>query len=411
MSFSEWKESTLNDIADITMGQSPKGEFCNNNGEGVPLLNGPTEFGEHHPYPTQFTVDVKKWARKGDLLFCVRGSTTGRMNWADRDYAIGRGIAAISPKHDNTDRFIKCFIEIKLPELLKMATGSTFPNVSRNMLIDLCKQVPEYGEMIRINNFIRSIEDKIDTNNQINKNIEEMAQAIFKQWFVDFEFPNEDGELYKSSGGELVESEFGMIPRGWNVIELEEVAKNITRGMTPKYEDISSIKVLNQKVNKGKILEKQYFKYLKEDSVIPDEKYAYQWDILLNSLGQGTLGRVHLYKEITTDVVVDQHISIIRCKNPGWAFYIYNLLDSSKYQTILEGLISGSTGMLMLNISKVRALKIVKPSESLINKFEEVLIGLYNKIEINNCISEKLGLIRESLLPKLMSGEIGVPLE
>ncbi|MBB6696674.1 restriction endonuclease subunit S [Clostridium algidicarnis] len=235
-----------------------------------------------------------------------------------------------------------------------------------------------------------------------------MAQVIFKQWFVDFEFPNEDGKPYKSSGGEMVESEIGMIPKGWDVVELEKVAQNITRGMTPKYEDNSKVKVLNQKVNKGKILEKQYLKYLKEDLVIPDEKYAYQWDILLNSLGQGTLGRVHLYKEMTTDVVVDQHISIIRCKNPGWAFYVYNLLDSSRYQAILEGLISGSTGMLMLNISKIRNLKIVKPSEELIAKFGEMLIGLYKKIEINNCISEKLVLTRDTLLPKLMSGEINL---
>jgi len=80
----EWKESTLGEIADIIMGQSPTGETCNNDGEGFPLLNRPTEFGDRKPLPTQFTIDPKKIAEAGDLLFCVRGSTTGRMNWADR---------------------------------------------------------------------------------------------------------------------------------------------------------------------------------------------------------------------------------------------------------------------------------------------------------------------------------------
>ena len=87
---------TLEQFADITMGQSPKGTSVSNKGE-IPLLNGPTEFGVNHPTPVQFTNDPKRFAKKGDLLFCVRGST-GRMNWADQDYAIGRGLAALRPK-------------------------------------------------------------------------------------------------------------------------------------------------------------------------------------------------------------------------------------------------------------------------------------------------------------------------
>src|SRR5690606_36252696 len=89
---------TLSDVCDIVMGQSPAGEMCNTSGVGIPLLNGPTEYGPHHPTPVQFTTDARKFAKAGDLLFCVRGSTTGRMNWADRDYAIGRGVAAIRHK-------------------------------------------------------------------------------------------------------------------------------------------------------------------------------------------------------------------------------------------------------------------------------------------------------------------------
>lgn len=88
----------LRDNAEIVMGQSPPGESCNAEGVGLPLLNGPTEFGPHHPSPVQFTTDARKRARAGDLRFCVRGSTTGRMNWADREYAIGRGVAAIRHK-------------------------------------------------------------------------------------------------------------------------------------------------------------------------------------------------------------------------------------------------------------------------------------------------------------------------
>ncbi|MDQ3555925.1 MAG: restriction endonuclease subunit S, partial [Gemmatimonadota bacterium] len=91
---------TLGSAAYIVMGQSPPGDAVSPEQIGLPLLNGPTEFGPHYPTPVQFTSDVRKKAVAGDILFCVRGSTTGRMNWADREYAIGRGIAAIRHKDD-----------------------------------------------------------------------------------------------------------------------------------------------------------------------------------------------------------------------------------------------------------------------------------------------------------------------
>ena len=78
----EWREVTLGDVAEIVMGQSPSGDTVTAE-SGFPLLNGPTEFGAHHPTPVQFTTDARRFAQLGDLLFCVRGSTTGRMNWAD----------------------------------------------------------------------------------------------------------------------------------------------------------------------------------------------------------------------------------------------------------------------------------------------------------------------------------------
>ena len=106
-----WPELTLSDIAEIVMGQSPPGSTVSSD-SGIALLNGPTEFGPHHPSPVQFTTDARRLAQPGDLLFCVRGSTTGRMNWADQEYAIGRGIAAIRHRSDPTlQPFVRGIIE------------------------------------------------------------------------------------------------------------------------------------------------------------------------------------------------------------------------------------------------------------------------------------------------------------
>lgn len=130
-----WRVAPFSDIAAITMGQSPQGDDCNNDGVGEPLLNGPTEFGFYSPSPVQWTTNGKKHCAEGDLLFCVRGSTTGRMNWANQSYAIGRGLAAIHHKSDCTlNWFVKAMIDNSLQEILSAATGSTFPNVGKDLL-------------------------------------------------------------------------------------------------------------------------------------------------------------------------------------------------------------------------------------------------------------------------------------
>ena len=130
-----WRVAPFSDIAAITMGQSPQGDDCNNDGVGEPLLNGPTEFGFYSPSPVQWTTNGKKHCVEGDLLFCVRGSTTGRMNWANQSYAIGRGLAAIHHKSDCTlNWFVKAMIDNSLQEILSAATGSTFPNVGKDLL-------------------------------------------------------------------------------------------------------------------------------------------------------------------------------------------------------------------------------------------------------------------------------------
>ena len=125
----DWEVVRLGDVAEVIMGQSPPGSLCNRGGEGVPLLNGPTEYGPDHPEPAQWTTDAIKMSQEGDILFCVRGATAGRMNWADRDYAIGRGVAAIRHRTGPSfQRFLRALVDYNLPTLLSVVTGSTFPN-------------------------------------------------------------------------------------------------------------------------------------------------------------------------------------------------------------------------------------------------------------------------------------------
>lgn len=139
---SSWKVSNIAGIANVEMGQSPSGESCSMDPVGLPLLNGPTEFGGFCPTPVQYTSDPKRYCQSGDLLFCVRGSTTGRMNWSDQSYAIGRGLAAITCSGMDHILMARILIEDSLPNLLAKATGSTFPSVSRKDIESISVFIP-----------------------------------------------------------------------------------------------------------------------------------------------------------------------------------------------------------------------------------------------------------------------------
>ena len=228
----EQRKTTLGDVADIVMGQSPPGDTVSSDC-GLALLNGPTEFGPHHPTPVQFTTDARKRAQPGDLLFCVRGSTTGRMNWADQEYAIGRGVAAIRHRHEPAlQPFVRGVIEAELLELLIHATGSTFPNVSARQLAEIPYPILGKSEQRATAHVLGTLDDKIELNRRMNETLESMARALFKSWFVDFDpvrakmegrwrrgesLPGLPAEHYDLFPDRLVASELGETPEGWGV--------------------------------------------------------------------------------------------------------------------------------------------------------------------------------------------------
>lgn len=162
---SGWKIAPFSEVATVIMGQSPEGDDCNNEEIGDPLLNGPTEFGFYSPTPAQWTTNGKKYCADGDLLFCVRGSTTGRMNWANQSYAIGRGLAAIRHKSDaGLNWFIKAMIDNSLQEILSAATGSTFPNVGKDLLNGFLVTIPDDQTLRKFGKRGQAISAMIATN-------------------------------------------------------------------------------------------------------------------------------------------------------------------------------------------------------------------------------------------------------
>jgi len=185
---SSWKLQKLDEVAPINMGQSPPGESYNTFGDGIPLLNGPTEFGEKYPTPVQWTTAPTKLCKPGDILLCVRGATTGRLNWADKEYCIGRGLAALTLKSEVcVPEYVYYFVETQTQEMLGLAAGSTFPNLPGAKLKVLEIPVPPILEQRRVVAYLDSIQEKItplrDLQSQTSAELEALLPSILDKAF------------------------------------------------------------------------------------------------------------------------------------------------------------------------------------------------------------------------------------
>jgi type I restriction enzyme S subunit len=418
---SEWKEYSFGEIAEVVMGQSPKGETCNGIGIGYPLLNGPTEFTSFHPIPTQYTTDPKRFSEVNDLLFCVRGSTTGKMNWSDQRYAIGRGIGAIRHRHGaNLNHFIKAIVDYHLPVLLQSATGSTFPNVSREQLTGLKIIAPDLTTQKAIAEILSSLDDKIELNNQINQNLEALAQALFKQWFVDFEFPNENGEPYKSSGGEMIDSELGEIPKGWRVGMLEEVIE-FSNGYSFKSSELLDEDLGNcfhvfkmGHIKKGGGLNAEGTKsYFEKGKTSKLGKYVLKIGDLLMCMTDmkgnvALLGHTALMNE-DEKYIVNQRVGLLRPRNSvGIDYpYLYILTNSTLF---IEDLRSRANSGVQVNLStsEIRNTKIIIPDFQTNSAFDQAVKPFFLRLFNSQKENHSLRTLRDTLLPKLISGELEV---
>ena len=411
----------LGDVADIVMGQSPLGDTVSDC-RGLPLLNGPTEFGTHHPLPVQFSTDPRKYSQNGDILFCVRGSTTGRMNWADQRYAIGRGIAAIRHRHEIAlQPFIRAVIEFALPELLAHATGSTFPNVSAHQLAEIPCPDFDKGEQRAIAHILGTLDDKIELNRRMNATLEAMARALFTSWFVDFDpvrakmegrdtgLPKGIADLFPDR---LVESELGEIPEGWEVQLLGEVVE-IVKGRSYKSAELvasdTALVTLKSFERGGGYRRdglKSFIGNYKEEQVIqPGEVVIASTDVTQKAEVIGRTAIVRSARNYQT-LVASLDTLIVRPKDSRMTqAYLYFLGTTWSFVSHTHAHTTGTT-VLHLAKNAIPSFTFASPPRELVRCFNVVADQPLARVQVLEEESETLAALRDTLLPKLVSGEL-----
>ena len=399
------ENNRLSDIAEIVMGQSPSGSTCNRTGEGMPLLNGPTEFGPQHPTPVQFTTDGRKHARKGDLLFCVRGSTTGRMNWADQDYAVGRGMAAIRHKTNlRLQPMVRAIIEEQLPNLLQAATGSTFPNVSARQLAELV--VPDLSEAYLNHSaeLLASLVDKIELNLRMNETLEATARAIFRDWFVEFGPTRARAERCAPYLAPELWDVFPDVfddegkPEGWNTGNLADIAESPRRGVSPAdvAEDTPYIGLEHMPRRSIALT------HWEGASRVTSNKSVFK-------KGEFLFGKLRPYFHkvgfAPVDGICSTDIVVVIPRDSNWAAFALECLSSDEFVKYTDQTSTG-TKMPRTSWKTMGQYNISLPSEQIVRAFQSLAQPLLDRVSTNILEARTLTQTRDLLLPKLISGQI-----
>lgn len=378
----EFEKIKLKDFATITMGQSPKSEFYNNEGNGLPFLQGVRTFGEIYPTIDTYTIKGNKIAEKGDILFTVR-APVGDINIAPEKLCIGRGLAAIKSEDQE---FLYYLLKNNKQMYQNYSTGTIYNSINKTELENLEFKIPDYLTRKRISKILRDIDKKVKTNNKIIENLESQAQAIFKSWFVDFE-PFQDGNF--------VESELGLIPEGWEVVRFGDLFK-FQKGKKPKNFLDYNVEESIPYIVKGVIDGSERPSYTLDEKIIKIE----DMDIFMLMDGanagniyygyNGALGSTFSFLNID-DLEYREFIYWFLRTNED---YIRNQNTGSAIPHANKDFINNIRFALPKNISKL----------SILNYFKVIRTKVITLKQENQTLAQT----RDTLLPKLMRGEIDV---
>ncbi|MDK2822012.1 MAG: type restriction enzyme subunit [Candidatus Petromonas sp.] len=441
MRFSEWDNVKLKDITTkIGSGATPRGGSNSYQKEGIAFIRSQNVY--NCSFNTNGLVFINNEQadklknveiKKDDILLNITGDSVARCTNVPDEFIGGRvnqHVAIIRTQKDklNPD-YLKYYLVSPYMQsfMISLARiGGTRAALTKGMIESFEIPLPPIEEQKAIANILSALDKKIEINNQINKKLEEMAQTIFKHWFIDFEFPNEDGEPYKSSGGEMVESKLGIIPENWEVISIGELFLDILGGEWGKEneDDKHTIPVMCirgadlPEVKKGK-KGNVPMRFIKEDAF--NKKRLKTGDIIIEISGgsptQSTGRSVYISQEVlnkfNNKVVCTNFCRALRPKDVVFTELAYCFLEKLYKANTFFQYENGTTGIKNLDLKNVLSNeKLAIPKDlKLIREFNKNISMILKKIQENGNENHKLAEIRDTLLPKLMSGEIRVPLD
>jgi len=406
VSVSEWREVTLGDVCDSVSNTHPfeKAKLIFLNTSDV--YDGSILHNNYSPV-AEMPGQAKKSIKKGDILYSEirpKNKRYAMVNFDASDYVVSTKFMVIRSNGLIVNKFLYLYLTsnevLETLQQVAEARSGTFPQITFSQVAELKLNLPPIPEQKAIVATLSALDDMIELNNKINKTLEEMAQTIFKSWFVDFE-PFKDGEFE--------ESELGLIPKGWRVVELNDISKDIICGKTPSTKDNDNygnkMPFITIPDMHGNVFITKTERCLSQKGInIQKNKTLPKFSVCVSCIA--TPGLVAITSE---ESQTNQQINSVICKDNISCFYVYLFLNTIKDTIITLG--SGGSTTLNLNKRQFSKIKIIKCDDRTMRAFHNLVKPLFFNILDNQIENQNLSEIRDTLLPKLMSGEIRVPVE
>ena len=406
----------LSDLVDVIGGGTPKTTEESYWNGSIPWLSVKDFCGDKkYVYNTEKSITEEglnnsstKLLHKDNIIISARG-TVGELAMIPYDMAFNQSCFGLIAKGNNDPHFVYYLLKDKVRSLKSQTQGSVFDTITKATFDRIeCADYSEEDQR-RIASILSSLDRKIELNNKINADLEEMAQAIFKNWFVDFE-PFKDGKF--------VDSELGMIPEGWKVISLNEILDNVSgysyKGSELQSSNIAMATIKNFERKGG--FKTEGYKEIVISKKIKETQFVDMFDVLVahTDLTQNAeiVGNPAIvlskggYEKLIMSMDLTKVISKIDGVTNG---LLYCILSTSRFKEHALGYVNGTT---VLHMSKKAVPEYTCAFPKDINQIRNLCITLdaiYKRMAVTYDENSRLSLLRDTLLPRLMSGEIEIP--
>jgi len=341
------------------------------------------------------------------IIIAGNGSYTGTVRFFNGAFDLYQRTYALTPKDEMVDtKYVYYLLKMKFEAIyMGGSRGSSIPYIVMGDIADFEISLPPLPEQKRISSILSSFDNKIEQLKKQNNILEDIAQSIFKEWFVKYNFPNKEGKPYKNNNGKMIDSELGLIPEGWRVGKLGEICE-LKSGFAFKGEDFvekSNTKVIKIKNLQGKgNIDTSNLSHIKEDVVKVERIKDFilsEGDILIAMSGN-TTGKIGTMPYTDSPVYLNQRVGKLFFKNKDYHNYIYNFLMINNYEEKILNMGYGSAQP-NINPSQIENIKILKPSTFLLDLYNQKTNIIYQKKRENIKNIIKLTKSKNILLNKL----------
>lgn len=356
---------------------------------------------------------AKKSIQPNDILYSEirpKNKRYAYINFECDDYVVSTKLMVlrnINPDLVHSKYLYYFLIDQKTVNYLQNIAESrsgTFPQITFSEVKNLKLDLPSIEKQITIINIMDTLNEKINNNNKIIANLEELSQTLFKRWFVDFEFPNEEGNPYKSSGGEMIDSELGKIPSNWKIYKLKDIASHKKETFNPKKSEEVTVKHFSLPAydNEEQAIEEEVNK-------IKSNKWIINNNCVLFSKMNPDTKRIWLpvidNKKLN---VASSEFVVMESPNNKINSFIYNICLNSQFVDYLKANTTGSTNSRQRVKPTIAVNYKLAIEDSIVKKYSEIITPYMEEMKILRSEIGKLTQLRDTLLPKLMSGELEI---